>query len=130
MENQDFDVVIVGGGLVGCSLACALAPLGLAVGLVDAGAGPAPLDRDPRKLALGAASLQALRALGVLGRLAAPPSPRSGCAFCQSRCADPKSRASAIRRQKSAGSCGPSATRAAPVSVARSIISSGRDCAP
>ena len=75
MENQDFDVVIVGGGLVGCSLACALAPLGLAVGLVDAGAGPAPLDRDPRKLALGAASLQALRALGVLGRLAAPPSP-------------------------------------------------------
>jgi hypothetical protein len=33
-------------------------------------------------------------------------------------------------RQNSAGSCGPSATRAAPVSVARSIISSGLPSAP
>jgi 2-octaprenyl-6-methoxyphenol hydroxylase len=71
---REFDVAIVGGGLVGCSLACALAPLGLSVGLVDAG-GPAPLSADPRKLALAAASLEALTALAVLSRLPAPPSP-------------------------------------------------------
>ena len=61
--------------MVGCSLACALAPLGLAVGLVDAGSGPAPLSADPRKLALAAASLNALERLGVLQRLATPPTP-------------------------------------------------------
>lgn len=75
MKNRDFDVVVVGGGLVGCSLACALAPLGLSVGLVDAGGGPTPLAADPRKLALAAASLNALGRLGVLARLTTPPTP-------------------------------------------------------
>jgi len=74
MVFRDLDIAVVGGGLVGCSLATALAPLGLAVGLVDAG-GPQPLSSDPRKLALAAASLNALGALGVLARLPAPPSP-------------------------------------------------------
>ncbi len=74
MKQRDFDVVIVGGGLVGCSLACALAPLGFAVALVDA-ATPAALGTDPRKLALAAASLNALSALGVLARLPTSPAP-------------------------------------------------------
>lgn len=75
MEIRDFDVLVVGGGLVGCSLVCTLAPLGLSVGLVDAGGGPMPLDTDPRKLALAAASLNALDTLGVLARLPGPPTP-------------------------------------------------------
>jgi len=74
MEQRDFDVAIVGGGLVGASLACALAPLGFAVALVDA-APRSVLAGDPRKLALAAASLNALSALGVLARLGTPPTP-------------------------------------------------------
>ncbi len=74
MTIRELDIAIVGGGLVGCSLACALAPLGLRVALVDAAA-PIPINADPRKLALAAASLNALGALGVLGRLDTPPTP-------------------------------------------------------
>lgn len=74
MTIRELDIAIVGGGLVGCSLACALAPLGLRVALVDAAA-PVAIDADPRKLALAAASLNALGALGVLGRLDTPPTP-------------------------------------------------------
>lgn len=75
METREFDVVIVGGGLVGASLACLLVPQGRSVALVDAGSGPVPLTADPRKLALAAASLDTLAALGVLSRLPLPPTP-------------------------------------------------------
>ena len=73
---MDFDIVVLGGGLVGSSLACALDGRGYRIALVEAS-----LPRDPppgfdeRKLALAAASLNALGTLGVLAHLSEPPSP-------------------------------------------------------
>src|SRR6478609_8689725 len=70
-----FDVIVLGGGLVGCSLACALEGKGLRVALVEARAPtPMPPGFDERRLALAAATINALSSLGVLGKLAAPPS--------------------------------------------------------
>jgi 2-octaprenyl-6-methoxyphenol hydroxylase len=67
------DVLIVGGGLVGASLAIALDRLGLAVGLIEAApAGALPAVFDQRNLSLAEASVNALNALGVLPRLRAP----------------------------------------------------------
>jgi 2-octaprenyl-6-methoxyphenol hydroxylase len=71
------DLVVVGGGLVGCSLALALAQRGRAPCLIEAAArqqAPPP-GFDERNLALARASLDALARLGVLGRLARPPEP-------------------------------------------------------
>ncbi len=70
MEHE-CDVLIVGGGLVGTSLALALAPSGLRVTLIEARAASGAL-LDPereRYLALSAASVNALRHLGVWSRL-------------------------------------------------------------
>ncbi len=67
------DVLIVGGGLVGASLAIALDGHGLDVGLVEAtpeGAMPAVFDQ--RNLSFAAATVNALGALGVMDKLAAP----------------------------------------------------------
>ena len=74
--SHEFDIAILGGGLVGSSLACALDGRGWRVALVE-GAAPrqAPPGFDDRRLALAAASLNALQALDVVQRLATPPSP-------------------------------------------------------
>jgi 2-octaprenyl-6-methoxyphenol hydroxylase len=67
------DVVIVGGGLVGASLALALERSGLDVAMVEATpAARLPEVFDQRNLSLAEASVNALDALGVLPALHAP----------------------------------------------------------
>jgi len=70
------DVVIVGGGLVGASLAIALDRLGLDVALVEATpAGALPAVFDQRNLSFAAATVNAFTALGVMQRLESAPGP-------------------------------------------------------
>lgn len=67
------DVLIIGGGLVGASLAIALDRLGLDVGLVEASpVGSLPPVFDQRNLSFAEATVNALTALGVLQKLRAP----------------------------------------------------------
>ncbi|HET7358850.1 MAG TPA: 2-octaprenyl-6-methoxyphenyl hydroxylase [Rhodanobacteraceae bacterium] len=67
------DVVIVGGGLVGASLAIALDRIGLDVGLVEATpAAELPAVFDERNLSFAEATVTALTALGVMQKLGAP----------------------------------------------------------
>lgn len=64
---KNCDVAIIGGGLVGASLACALSPLGLNIVLIEAvpfRASSQP-SYDDRTLALSASSCQILKGLGV-----------------------------------------------------------------
>ncbi|WP_202844482.1 2-octaprenyl-6-methoxyphenyl hydroxylase [Luteimonas saliphila] len=70
---QTHDVLIIGGGLVGASLALALDRAGVAATLVDA-APPAamPAVFDQRNLSFADATVNALTALGVMQRLRAP----------------------------------------------------------
>ena len=79
-----YDLAIVGGGLVGASLALALAPLGLRIALVEAVApvqGEQHPSFDERTTALANGTVRAFRTLGVwagMEREAAPdpPDPR------------------------------------------------------
>lgn len=67
------DVLIVGGGLVGASLAIALDRLGLDAALLEAAPpGALPAVFDQRNLSFAEATVNALRALDVLPRLRAP----------------------------------------------------------
>lgn len=70
------DVVIVGGGLVGASLAIALSRIGRDVALVEATpAGALPPVFDQRNLSFAEATVHALTALDVMRHLALPPAP-------------------------------------------------------
>jgi len=67
------DVLIVGGGLVGASLAIALERLGLRVGLIEATPpGSLPAVFDERNLSFAEGTVNALTALGVMQKLRAP----------------------------------------------------------
>ncbi|MGE5153777.1 MAG: 2-octaprenyl-6-methoxyphenyl hydroxylase [Bdellovibrio bacteriovorus] len=73
----DFDLVIVGGGLIGGSLACALSGLGLKIALVEAVAAElrAQPSYDERVIALSWGSRRILEAIGLWGAVAADASP-------------------------------------------------------
>jgi 2-octaprenyl-6-methoxyphenol hydroxylase len=74
--TETHDVLIVGGGLVGASLAIALDRLGLQVGLVEATpAGVMPAVFDQRNLSFAGATINALSALGVMQKLRATTGP-------------------------------------------------------
>ncbi|MGV8923520.1 MAG: 2-octaprenyl-6-methoxyphenyl hydroxylase [Thermomonas sp.] len=79
MPNNDsrslrsHDVLIVGGGLVGASLAIALDELGLDIGMLEASpAGTPPAVFDERNLSFAEATVNALAALGVMQQLRNP----------------------------------------------------------
>ena len=75
--TQPFDIAIVGGGMVGASLAVALAPLGLKVALVEAvphGNASQP-SFDERTTALSNASRRMLETLGVWSDVQASATP-------------------------------------------------------
>jgi 2-octaprenyl-6-methoxyphenol hydroxylase len=70
------EVAIVGGGLVGASLAIALERIGVDVAMVEAApAGALPAVFDERNLSFAEATVNALSALGVMQRLRLPPAP-------------------------------------------------------
>ncbi|MDX1697973.1 MAG: FAD-dependent monooxygenase, partial [Thiohalobacterales bacterium] len=76
-DRGAYDVIIVGGGLIGSSLACALAPLGFRVALVEAVARDvaAQPSFDDRTLALSRSSCSILQGIGVWPHLQADATP-------------------------------------------------------
>lgn len=77
MSSTETDILVVGGGLVGASLATALAPLGYRIILLEASEprSPSPASYDDRTLALGRASCLILEALGLWESLAENATP-------------------------------------------------------
>ena len=76
-SNPQYDVLIVGGGMVGASLAVALMPLGLKVGLVDAyqfGVAAQP-SYDDRAIALSYGSSRIYTGMGLWHQLAPQTTP-------------------------------------------------------
>ena len=76
-DDTVYDILIIGGGMVGASLAVALAPLNLKVGLIDAfkfGVAEQP-SYDDRAIALSYGSSLIFRGMGLWDALAAKTSP-------------------------------------------------------
>lgn len=75
--NDAYDIAIVGGGLVGASLACALEPLSLRCVLIEAVSPKADQQPsyDDRNLALNLASSRILQALGLWPDISAEAEP-------------------------------------------------------
>jgi 2-octaprenyl-6-methoxyphenol hydroxylase len=71
--NADYDIAVVGGGLAGASLACALADSGLTVALIEAVAMEAPADENirARTIALAWGTRAMFDALGLWQAMAA-----------------------------------------------------------
>jgi 2-octaprenyl-6-methoxyphenol hydroxylase len=71
INGGHYDIAIIGGGLVGASLACALTPLGLKVVLIEAVAFRAASQPsyDDRTLAMSDSSCRILNGLGIWPRL-------------------------------------------------------------
>lgn len=69
---MNYDIIIVGGGMVGAAMACALRDTGLCIALVDTAAPPAaaPPNYDDRTVALADGSRRIFEALGVWSVLA------------------------------------------------------------
>jgi 2-octaprenyl-6-methoxyphenol hydroxylase len=76
--NVDYDVLIIGGGMVGGSLACAVASQGLRVGLVEAKPPPTVTHQsnyDERSLALAYGTCRVFQGLGLWESLQAKATP-------------------------------------------------------
>lgn len=68
--SQSFDVIVIGGGIVGLSAAAAMSQLGIHVALIDAGPLSANLDSiDPRVYAINHASQSLLQSIGAWDRI-------------------------------------------------------------
>jgi len=77
MQNNSFDILICGAGLIGTSLALALAPLPLRIAITEAQLLKTEIDlqADGRSLALNYASVKILEAIGIWPQLNAHVTP-------------------------------------------------------